>query len=405
MSSTTAGGVRDLRYEPEEQPPPVLALGLGFQFAMLTVAGIVLTPAIVVRAAGGSEDFLSWAAFAALAISGVTTVLQAVRVGRIGSGHVLLMGTSAAFIAVCVTALIEGGPRAPGDTGHALGAVPVRPLDAVVAAPAGAHPDGLRHRDHADPGDPDADHVRHARRRARRIAAGRRAGHRSRDAHRHGRGHAARHRRRAPVGAGHRHRERLRGRRRVRAVQHAAHRRGELDRAARRRLAGIRPPVRRRFLVAAAGLHFRHPDRSHRDHRRQRRHSARLAAQAAGHRLPRRTGRGHRRRRGQPAVRLGRDGAEHDLFVQRLGDGHHRGRLAHRRHLHRRHLPRAGLPPEVHGTHSRDSGSGGRGVHHRDHVHALRARHAGGGRGRRRLPQGGWWRASGSGSGSASRTG
>ena len=110
MSSTTAAGVRDVRYEPEEQPPPALALGLGFQFAMLTVAGIVLTPAIVVRAAGGSEDYLSWAAFAALAISGVTTVLQAVRVGRIGSGHVLLMGTSAAFIAVCVTALIEGGP-------------------------------------------------------------------------------------------------------------------------------------------------------------------------------------------------------------------------------------------------------------------------------------------------------
>ena len=110
MTTTSAGGVRDLRYEPEERPPPALALGLGFQFAMLTVAGIVLTPAIVVRAAGGSEDFLSWAAFAALAISGVTTTLQAVRVGRVGAGHVLLMGTSAAFIAVCVTALVEGGP-------------------------------------------------------------------------------------------------------------------------------------------------------------------------------------------------------------------------------------------------------------------------------------------------------
>ena len=110
MTSTTAAGVRELRYEPEERPPPALALGLGFQFAMLTVAGIVLTPAIVVRAAEGGEDFVSWAAFAALAISGVTTVLQAVRVGRVGSGHVLLMGTSAAFIAVCVTAIVEGGP-------------------------------------------------------------------------------------------------------------------------------------------------------------------------------------------------------------------------------------------------------------------------------------------------------
>ena len=110
MTPTSAGSVRDLRYEPDERPPAALALGLGFQFAMLTVAGIVLTPAIVVRAAGGGEDFLSWAAFAALAISGITTVLQAVRVGWIGSGHVLLMGTSAAFIAVCVTAIVEGGP-------------------------------------------------------------------------------------------------------------------------------------------------------------------------------------------------------------------------------------------------------------------------------------------------------
>ena len=108
--TASSGRAREVRYEPEEQPPPALALGLGFQFAMLTVAGIVLTPAIVVRAAGTGEAFLSWAAFAALAISGITTLLQAVRVGRIGSGHVLLMGTSAAFIAVCVAALAGGGP-------------------------------------------------------------------------------------------------------------------------------------------------------------------------------------------------------------------------------------------------------------------------------------------------------
>ena len=88
MPQTAAGTLRDVRYEPDERPPFALALGLGFQFAMLTVAGIVLTPAIVVRAANGGDGFLSWAAFAALAISGITTVLQAVRVGRVGSGHV-----------------------------------------------------------------------------------------------------------------------------------------------------------------------------------------------------------------------------------------------------------------------------------------------------------------------------
>ena len=50
------------------------------------------------------------AVFAAVLISGASTVLQAVRFGRIGAGYVLLMGTSGAFIAVCITALAEGGP-------------------------------------------------------------------------------------------------------------------------------------------------------------------------------------------------------------------------------------------------------------------------------------------------------
>ena len=110
MESNTADIARGIRYEPDEQPPHALALGLGFQYAMLAVAGIVVTPAIVVRAAGAGDDYLTWAAFAALAISGVTTVFQALRIGHIGSGYILMMGTSGAFIAVCVTALAEGGP-------------------------------------------------------------------------------------------------------------------------------------------------------------------------------------------------------------------------------------------------------------------------------------------------------
>ena len=99
-----------VRYEPDEKPPALLSLGLGLQLAVLCVAGVVLTPAIVIRVAGGTEAFLSWAVFAALAVSGVTTLIQAARLGRIGAGYVLLMGTSGAFIAVCITAIAEGGP-------------------------------------------------------------------------------------------------------------------------------------------------------------------------------------------------------------------------------------------------------------------------------------------------------
>ena len=100
-----------IRYQPDESPPAPLALGLGFQQAALCIAGVVLTPVIVIRAAGlGDDGYLVWAVFAALAISGLTTILQARRLGRIGAGYPLLMGTSGAFIAVCVTALVEGGP-------------------------------------------------------------------------------------------------------------------------------------------------------------------------------------------------------------------------------------------------------------------------------------------------------
>lgn len=110
MQHPETHGRAGIRYQPDEKPPLMLTAGLGLQLAVLCIAGVVLTPAIVIRAAGGSEGFLSWAVFAAVAVSGLTTVLQAVRLGRFGAGHVLLMGTSGAFIAVCVTALAQGGP-------------------------------------------------------------------------------------------------------------------------------------------------------------------------------------------------------------------------------------------------------------------------------------------------------
>ncbi len=99
-----------VRYEANDKPPMPLTMGLGLQLAILMIAGIVLTPALVVRAAGGTESYLSWAVFAAVAVSGVATILQAARVGRVGAGYVLAMGTSGAFIAVSVTALAKGGP-------------------------------------------------------------------------------------------------------------------------------------------------------------------------------------------------------------------------------------------------------------------------------------------------------
>lgn len=110
MATDNAERESAILYEPDERPPLRLELSLGVQKALIIVPSIVLTPAIVIRAAGGPEDFLGWAVFAAVVISGLTTVLQSCRIGQIGAGYPLSMGTSGAFIAICVAALSDGSP-------------------------------------------------------------------------------------------------------------------------------------------------------------------------------------------------------------------------------------------------------------------------------------------------------
>ena len=100
----------NVRYEPQEVPPHQIAVGLGVQAGVITLPAIVIGVVIVVRAAGASDSYLAWAAFAVLLVSGLTTLIQAVRFGRIGSGHILIMGTSGAFFAVCIAVLQESGP-------------------------------------------------------------------------------------------------------------------------------------------------------------------------------------------------------------------------------------------------------------------------------------------------------
>ena len=100
----------NILYEPDEKPPPLVTLGAGVQSAAIMVTRVVVTVVIVARIAEQPESYISWGVFAALVVSGLITALQAVKVGRVGAGHVLIMGTSGAYIAVCATALSEAGP-------------------------------------------------------------------------------------------------------------------------------------------------------------------------------------------------------------------------------------------------------------------------------------------------------
>ncbi len=108
MSSNDSG----LLYQADEKPPAALALGLGLQLTALSVSATILLTTVIMRAAGQGEAYLTWAVFAAVVIGGGATMLQALRLGRFGMGHVLMMGSSGAFIAVSIQALVEGGPAA-----------------------------------------------------------------------------------------------------------------------------------------------------------------------------------------------------------------------------------------------------------------------------------------------------
>ncbi len=110
MSAAPADGRSGIRYQPDEKPAPALTAGVGLQLAVLNIAAIVLIPLVVMRAAGMNEEYLSWAVLASVTACGLVTMLQAVRTGRFGAGHVLLMGTSGAFIPASIMALTEGGP-------------------------------------------------------------------------------------------------------------------------------------------------------------------------------------------------------------------------------------------------------------------------------------------------------
>lgn len=110
MSGRSPGSEPSLRYQPDEKPPLRLALGVGLQLAVLNIAAVMLIPMVVMRAAGTSDAYLSWAVLASVTICGMATILQARRAGRIGMGHVMVMGTSGAFIPASIMALDQGGP-------------------------------------------------------------------------------------------------------------------------------------------------------------------------------------------------------------------------------------------------------------------------------------------------------
>ncbi len=99
-----------IRIEPDEPTPVPVAAIAGFQGVLLVLTPMVTAITTTAFVAGQSPEYLTWAAFAAFLICGCTTALQAGRVWRFGTGHVLLTAASVSLVVVGVPALEAGGP-------------------------------------------------------------------------------------------------------------------------------------------------------------------------------------------------------------------------------------------------------------------------------------------------------
>ena len=98
-----------IRYESEDPAPPLLTVNVAFQGAVLIVSNTVTFVLIFSAAFNDDGSYAAWAMVGALLVAGLATALHASRLGRLGPGHILLMGSGVPFLAVCVLAVNEGG--------------------------------------------------------------------------------------------------------------------------------------------------------------------------------------------------------------------------------------------------------------------------------------------------------
>ena len=100
----------NILYQPDERPGHLASVVHGFQSVMTLMAAMAATASIIAVAGGQSQGYLSWILFSALVVCGIGGILQTFRFWRFGSGYSLIVVSASAFIAICISALLAGGP-------------------------------------------------------------------------------------------------------------------------------------------------------------------------------------------------------------------------------------------------------------------------------------------------------
>ncbi|WP_018174140.1 MULTISPECIES: uracil-xanthine permease family protein [unclassified Thioalkalivibrio] len=96
-------------YEVDDHPPVGKCALSALQSLILVAPTIILAPLILARTIGLDLAATQWTVFAALIGSALATLVQVRRVGPVGSGYLIFMGTSTAYLAVGIEAAMVGG--------------------------------------------------------------------------------------------------------------------------------------------------------------------------------------------------------------------------------------------------------------------------------------------------------
>lgn len=98
-----------LRYAVDERPPLGLCAALGIQQALLMLNSIVLIPVVLGKSAGFSPETVGQVCFAAILASAASSLVQVVRVYRVGSGLPMYLGSSGLYLGAAMVAAKAGG--------------------------------------------------------------------------------------------------------------------------------------------------------------------------------------------------------------------------------------------------------------------------------------------------------
>ena len=117
MSQTQPQASSDLIYGVEDRPPIGSAIFGGLQHVLASFVGII-TPSLIIGGVLGLGEHIPYLISMALLVSGIGTLIHAIRIGPLGTGLICVQGTSFAFLG---TVLATGfAVKAAGGTPEAI---------------------------------------------------------------------------------------------------------------------------------------------------------------------------------------------------------------------------------------------------------------------------------------------